>query len=53
MVDLSLISGLAVTGVLMEAIPAQAVAGILVGAVVFALLLDLVKLFLFARLKIA
>jgi H+-transporting ATPase len=53
LVDLSLISGLAVTGVLMDAIPAQAVAGILVGAVAFALLLDLVKLFLFARLKIA
>ncbi len=53
MIDLSLISTLAVTGLLMKAIPALAVACVLIAAVVFALLLDLVKLSLFNRLKIA
>jgi len=52
-IDLSLISTLAITGVLMEAIPALAVVGIFAAAVVFALLLDLVKLFLFKRLRVS
>ncbi|HEY0271122.1 MAG TPA: HAD-IC family P-type ATPase, partial [Sphingomonas sp.] len=52
-IDLSLISNLAVGGVLMSAIPLLAVAAIFAAAVTFAILLDLVKLFLFARLGVA
>jgi len=52
-VDLSLISSLAITGVLMKPIPVLIVASVFVAALVFALVLDMVKLTLFRRLHIA
>lgn len=52
-IDLSLISSLAITGVLMRPIPALIVASVFAAALVFALVLDMVKLTLFRRLHIA
>jgi H+-transporting ATPase len=52
-VDLSLISILAVQGVLMQALAIGVVGGILAAAIAFALLLDIVKITLFRRLNIA
>ena len=52
-VDLTLISLLAINGVLMRPLPIAIVAGLLAAAVVFSLLLDLVKVALFHRLRIA
>jgi len=52
-VDLTLISLLAVNGVLMRPLAIAIVAGLLVAAAIFSLLLDLVKVALFHRFKIA
>jgi H+-transporting ATPase len=52
-VDLTLISLLAVNGVLMRALAITIVAGLLAAAVIFSLLLDLLKVALFRRLRIA
>jgi H+-transporting ATPase len=52
-VDLTLISLLAVNGVLMRPLAVTIVAGLLAAAVIFSLLLDLLKVALFRRLTIA
>ena len=52
-VDLTLISLLAVNGVLMRPLAIAIVAGLLVAAAIFSLLLDLVKVALFHRFRIA
>ena len=52
-VDLTLISLLAVNGVLMRPLAMAIVAGLLVAAVIFSLLLDLLKVALFRRLGIS
>jgi H+-transporting ATPase len=52
-VDLTLISLLAVNGVLMRPLAVAIVAGLLAAAVIFSLLLDLLKVALFRRLRIA
>jgi H+-transporting ATPase len=52
-VDLTLISLLAINGVLMRPLAIAIVAGLLAAAVIFSLLLDLLKVALFRRLKIA
>ena len=52
-VDLTLISLLAVNGILMRPLAIAIVAGLLAAAVIFSLLLDLLKVALFRRLKIA
>jgi H+-transporting ATPase len=51
-VDLSIFSVLSVNGVLMTALPIAVVAGLLAAAIVFAFILDTVKLALFLRLAI-
>ncbi len=51
-VDLGLITMLAVNGVLMTALPASIVAAVFVAAVMLAFILDVVKLFLFKHLVI-
>jgi len=50
--DLLIASTLAITGIAMAPLPTEAVAGVLVAAVAFALAIDLIKVPLFARLKI-
>jgi H+-transporting ATPase len=52
-VDLTLISLLAVNGVLMRPLAVAIVAGLFAAAVIFSLLLDLLKVALFRRLRIA
>jgi H+-transporting ATPase len=52
-VDLALISILSVSGVLMRPLALAIVAGLLAAAVIFSLLLDLLKVALFRRLRIA
>jgi H+-transporting ATPase len=52
-VDLTLISLLAVNGVLMRPLAIAIVAGLFAAAIIFAVLLDAVKVFLFRRLGIA
>jgi H+-transporting ATPase len=52
-VDLTLISLLSVNGVLMRPLALAIVAGLLAAAVIFSLLLDLLKVALFRRLRIA
>ena len=52
-VDLAIISSLAVSGVLMTALPFIMIAKLFLAAIVFAFLLDFLKLFLFKRLAIA
>jgi H+-transporting ATPase len=52
-VDLSLVSILAINGLLMKPLPIAIVAGIFVSGIALALLLDEVKVILFRRLKIA
>ncbi|MDI9847458.1 HAD-IC family P-type ATPase [Rhodoblastus sp. 17X3] len=52
-IDLTLIGGLALNGVLMAPLPFAVLAGLFVAAVAFALVLDNVKLFLFRRLTVA
>jgi H+-transporting ATPase len=52
-VDLALISVLSVNGVLMRPLAVAIVAGLLAAAVIFSLLLDLLKVALFRRLRIA
>ena len=52
-VDLSIISLLAINGILMKPLAAAIVAGLFAAAFVFAFLLDAVKLALFRRLQIA
>ncbi|WP_207388329.1 GAF domain-containing protein [Lichenihabitans psoromatis] len=52
-VDLSIVSGLALSGVLMTALPAVVLGGLGAAAVVFALVLDAVKVAVFQRLAIA
>lgn len=52
-VDLTLISLLAVNGLLMRPLAITVVAGLFVAVVIFSLLLDLVKLVLFRRFRIA
>jgi len=52
-VDLAIISSLAVSGVLMTALPLITIAMLFLAAIVFAFLLDFLKLFLFKRLAIA
>jgi len=51
--DIAIASALAVGGIAMTPLPALLVAGMLAAAVVFAFILDLVKLLVFARLGIA
>jgi H+-transporting ATPase len=51
-VDLLIASTLAVAGIAMAPLPAHVVAGTLAAAVAFAILLDLVKVPVFQRLKI-
>jgi hypothetical protein len=51
--DLMIASILAVAGIAMTSLPAWLVAGTLAAAMVFAILLDLVKVPVFQRLKIA
>jgi H+-transporting ATPase len=50
--DLLIASTLAVAGIAMTPLPAGAVAGVFAAAIVFAVLLDLIKVPLFARLRI-
>ena len=52
-VDLAIISLLAINGLLMTPLPITILAGLFAAALVFAFLLDGVKTFLFHRLKIA
>jgi len=52
-IDLTLISTLAINGILMTALPIVFVAGVFAAAAVFALVLDEVKVLLFRRLEIA
>jgi H+-transporting ATPase len=52
-VDLSLASTLAICGIAMLPLPLLVVGGTLVGAVVFALIVDTAKAPVFKRLKIA
>jgi H+-transporting ATPase len=52
-VDLGLISFLALNGLLMPALPVSIVGGLLVAAIVFAFILDAMKIVLFDRLAIA
>ena len=52
-VDLTLISLLAINGVLMRPLAVAIVAGLLAAAVIFSLLLDLLKVVLFRRLGIS
>ena len=52
-VDLTLISLLAINGVLMRPLAIAIVAGLLAAAVIFAFLLDFVKVILFNRFRIA
>jgi H+-transporting ATPase len=52
-VDLSLISVLAANGLLMSALPIEIIAGLLGAAIVFAFVLDSVKLIVFRMLQIA
>jgi H+-transporting ATPase len=49
--DVGIIGGLAVSGTFMAALPAAIVLGVLAAAACFALLLDTVKLAVFARLR--
>ena len=51
-VDVLIASALAICGIAMAPLPALTVAGVLVSAAAFAVVLDLVKIPLFARLKI-
>jgi H+-transporting ATPase len=51
-VDLSIFGVLSVNGILMTALPIAVVAGLLAAAIVFAFILDAVKLVLFHRLAI-
>jgi H+-transporting ATPase len=51
--DLLIIATLATRGILMTPLPAAVVAGALLATAVFALLLDLIKVPVFRRLKIA
>jgi H+-transporting ATPase len=51
-VDLAIVSILAVNGILMTALPIAILAGLFVAAIVFAFFLDAVKLFLFDRFQI-
>jgi len=51
--DLLVASVLAIAGIAMTALPAAIVAGVLLAAVVFAVLLDFIKVPLFRRLRIA
>ncbi len=51
--DAMIASGLAIAGVAMAPLPAPVVAGTLVGAAVFAVLLDLVKVPVLVRLGIS
>ena len=50
--DIAIASTMAIGGIAMTPLPALVVAGVLVSAVAFALLLDAVKVPVFARLKI-
>jgi H+-transporting ATPase len=52
-VDLAIVSALALNGILMTALPVTIVVGLLVAAITFAFLLDAVKVVLFDRLHIA
>jgi H+-transporting ATPase len=49
--DVSIIASLAMAGIVMTALPSLVVLGVLVAAVAFAFLLDMVKLGIFARLR--
>lgn len=51
--DIAIISGLAVGGLVLHSLPADIIAGVLAAAIVFALLLDLIKVPLLRRLQIA
>ena len=53
MVDLSLVSALALNGILMAPLPVAILAGVLGAAIVLAFVLDAVKVVLFRRLRIA
>ena len=52
-VDLAIVSGLALSGILMTALPATVLGGLCASAVVFGFVLDAVKVALFRRLAIA
>lgn len=52
-VDLTIISVLAINGAVMTALPIAIVSGLFVAAIIFAFLLDIAKVTLFRRLKIA
>lgn len=52
-IDLALVVGLAAAGILMTALPAAILAGLFAAAIVFALLIDSVKMALFDRIEIA
>jgi H+-transporting ATPase len=52
LVDLMIVSVLAAKGILMTALPVAILAGLFTAAILFAFLLDLVKLFAFQRLRI-
>ena len=51
--DIAIISALAGAGLVLHSLPACIIAGVLAAAIVFALLLDLVKVPVFRRLHIA
>ena len=51
-IDLAIVIVLALNGILMTALPIAAVAGLFAAAIVFAFVLDTVKVNLFARLRI-
>jgi H+-transporting ATPase len=52
-VDLTLIGILATKGILMASLPFAVLAGLFIAAIIFAMSLDVVKLFLFRRFQIA
>lgn len=51
--DVTIIASLAIAGIVMTALPALVVLAVLAGAVAFAFILDMVKVSLFRRLRIA
>ena len=53
LIDLSLISILALNGILMPALPASVMLGLLIAAITFAFVLDAIKMLLFRHLTVA
>jgi H+-transporting ATPase len=50
--DVTIIASLAMSGIVMTALPMQVVVGVLAAAVLFAFVLDMVKVTIFAHLRV-